>query len=572
MSIDPDLIPTIQPGGIFNALTKQTSLNVRYIAPSDPVYYSVLNRATSDVVVRQLIIAKALDNLDLRLSHQALFPFLITCQVVVGTQSIELPLSWIWDMHVSLPSKWQYIRLAKIKRISGSNGTGSTGSSPTGLLKLVFTAQEKGSSVETAIFEIEYQINSTLTYQYQRVNIVTSSEEPIVIDPGEAATVDGFIIMKTLPLDVSANYNFITSLAPPIHPIDSNSDGIFDVPAIYEIAESDPAGSTTLDFLASSLPHGSGIVVSSAFNAIPATDSSIDSWLDATNYPFRITSNLTSLDGIVVPKGLFREFNIVVPSFDEPTGDNSKLNSPVWLSSIQRLDNTGTNLQMRFSTYTINSTPQIVEFASLNLNSGYTAGTVVKISPIIDLQGKNNVLFQQGFGTGAVVLGTVWGDTTDIISSFFTGLQSLTSSTTTTFTKAAGLLSSFGLSRIPRSTPTAGESAALVGTTARLASPVYPSDSNRFVSEQDQGLGDAVDFRTLNGFADNPDINPIGYSGSLLNKKVRLDIDTSATNHDYVSDVLPRLTCLLGRSPIFGDMLYSGVLWSIYNGDTWQTI
>jgi hypothetical protein len=146
-TIDPDLIPSIAPGQIFSTLTEQSSLNVRWISPRDPVFFEVMNRPMADIVVRQLIIAKALDALELRLSHQALFPFLITCKVDVGTTNIETPISWIWDMHVSIPAKWEYLRLAKIKRISGVNGT-----TPTGSLRLIFTAQEKGSSVEVALF------------------------------------------------------------------------------------------------------------------------------------------------------------------------------------------------------------------------------------------------------------------------------------------------------------------------------------------------------------------------------------------------------------------------------------
>ena len=124
-TINPLLIPRISAGNLFDQLTTNTSINIRWVTALDPVFFEAINRPIADVAVRQLIIAKTLDAINLRLSHQALFPFLIPAKVDVGTTEIELPGSWIWDLHASLPKKWENVRLAKIKRISGTNGVTS---------------------------------------------------------------------------------------------------------------------------------------------------------------------------------------------------------------------------------------------------------------------------------------------------------------------------------------------------------------------------------------------------------------------------------------------------------------
>jgi len=50
---------------------------------------------------------------------------------------------------------------------------------------------------------------------------------------------------------------------------------------------------------------------------------------------------------------------------------------------------------------------------------------------------------------------------------------------------------------------------------------------------------------------------------------VRLIVNASGTDHDYDTDVLPRLRILLGRNPIFGDIWYDGTRFKTYNGDSW---
>lgn len=582
--INPDLVPTITPGNIFSRLTTDRSLNIRWLVATDPVLFEALNRPLADIAVRQLIIAKALDDINLRLSHQALFPFLIPAKANAGgSGSLELIGSWIWDMHVSIPAKWEFLRLAKIKRISGSNTGGSASDEVTGRLRFVFSAQEKGSTTEVYLFYVDYVIDSFFTYQIQEIVPVTSTEESNPIDSGEQETIAGRVIFRTLDREDGDVDTFLKAFEPPADTTDSNGDGIFDNPAVYEMLATPPGGiSQPDDFLASALSHGTGIVVASAYNSIPSTDSDFNAWLTSSNFPFRIGATRTSIQGVTVPAALFREFSMVVPAPDEETGDVSMQNHPVWLSSIERLDDLGTQIQLRFSTHSIkpDGTPQVTEFASLDLEKSMTPGTVVQIKAIDDLldnETTEQANFQQGFGLGHVVLSSIWGSTTDEVDNFFEGfLAILDIPPITTFTKVSGILSSFALDRNSRYLPTKGQWEALRGTSARRENgPVNPSDSNRFVTEGDEGLGDPIDFRTKAGFPDdlreNPDIEPIGYAATRSHAMVKLVVDASKGNHTYDTDILPRLICLLGRSPVFGDVWYDGTVFKTFNGEQWQS-
>jgi len=527
-----------------------------------------------DITLRQLILAKAMDNLELQLSHMSLFPFLIPPKIVVGTTEYDLPIAWIWDMHESMPSKWQYVRLMKIMRISGDNGTTGT-DTPTGSLRFVFSGQLVGSTTEVALFYADYRIDSNLTYQYVSTSICTDYEYPSHIDASEAATVAGHMVFRTLDLSDTTYLDFIRLLEPPTDTTDSNSDGIYDNPTSYYLADSQAGGSADDDYMVPALPHGTGILVVSAFNVVPPSDSDFNLWLSANNYPFRLDASRTSTDGITIPKALFREFNIVVPSPDEPTGDLSKLNSPVWISSIERLDDLAIQLKFVFSTYStpLSGVPSIIEFATMTLDRTYVAGRVVKIEPLIDLFEKNDLTFQQGFGSGYVVLSSLWGATTAEVTSFFDAfLPLVTIPPETIFAKASAILSSYSVSRVPKYTPTIGQSQAAQGTGSTFKVQKNPSSANRFVVELDTGLGDEVDFSAVAGFTENTDIENKGYKATSVRKLVRLVVDSNGDNHDYVIDVLPRLTYLFGRAPIFGDMWFDGTYFKLYSGDAWITI
>lgn len=564
-TIDPNLIPTVTAGTLFNRLTTDSTLNIRWITPEDPVFYESMNRPMADITVRQLVIAKTIDAINLRLSHQSNFPFLIPCKVRVATTDWPLPTSWIWDLHASLPKKWENIRLAKIKRLVGS--TGGSSDPLTGTLRLIFTGSEQGSTSETSLFMQDYQIDSTLSFQRERLLVVPPTEEPDAVDAGEAETITGFIVFKTLDTSDSEIADFFEALAP--------SGG--SVPAEYEIVDTPAGGSSEDDdFSVVQMIHGTGILVPSAWNAIPSLDSDLNTWLGAFNFPFRSTANRTSYSPIVVtiPSPLFKEFNLCAPCADEPTGDTSGAYSPVWVSKIRRMDVTSNTLKFYFATYNIKDGAEStdpIEFAALTLTRDMTPNTVVDIEIIDDLylvSDSDQAMFRN-FGGGHVVLSSLW--TSDTVSDFFDIFSTvLDSPADVLFDKPSSIIGAPGaLSRSPRTIPTQGQHEALQGSTERRDVQIHPSDDNRFVTEEDQGLGDEVNFNSISGITPNPDIEAIANKGALCHKCVKLIVNASGTNHTYNADILPRLLVLLGRQPVFSDCWYDGVRFKFYNGDTW---
>lgn len=579
-TINKNLIPTKAPGTLLDVLTGgDASLNVRWLQYNEPALAEILNRPIADVTVRQLVLAKAIDILSSRLAHQTLYPFLIQPEVVASTQSTDVPIGWIWDLSVSLPKKWEQFRLAKIIRLSGTNGTNYTGK-----LRAIFTANVTGSATEVSIFYADYVIDSDLTYQVSKLKVVTQTiDPPIVIGTGEAETVSGFITFKTLDQTLESTQAFYDFVEPPTNTTDSNADGIFDSPAIYEILDSVAGGVvSTDDFSATQISHGTGIIASNAVNPIPALDSEIQTWLTTFNYPFASNANLTSTDGITIPQGLFKEFNLCVPAGDAPTGDSSGSFYPVYISKIELLDATNDILRFTFTTYNITDTTpstEPVDFAVLDLPLNSTVNQIIEITPIGNLlleTGTSSDLFNQHFGRGHVVLSDLWDMTSSTIANFYSSISLLVPipSRETSFSLSSTRLSSFGLSRVPKYTPTLGQSKAMVGSTDRRAISIPPSDENRFVCEQDDGIGDTIDLEAQSGITPNLAIERYGYTGGLIHRCVKLVIDPSKITNDpnfYTEEVLPRLTILLGRPPRFGDVWYNGVVFLRNNGNSWQS-
>lgn len=576
--IDSNMVPTKAPGTIFDSLTGgDETLNVRWLTAQDPAYYATLNRPIADVTVRQLVIAKAIDNLQLRLGHDAHFPFISQPRVSSGTSEVDVPLGLIWDLHVSLPKKWENVRLAKIKRLSGENGT-TAGYS--GRLRFVFTANVQSSTTEVAIFYADYLIDSNLTYQLLRLSISTTVEEAVSINPGEEETVAGFIIFKTMDTTTQSVQDFLDLLEPPTDETDANSDGNFDNPAIYEISDSSPGGPTASDDISLlAISHGTGLLTNSAWNAIPQLDSDIQSWLTSFNYPFDADANRTSSTGIVIPSGLFREFDLTVPAGDQPTGDTSGTFFPVWISRIEKIG-TSSTLRFYFATYNVTDAASggspsttAIEFASLDLLQTMTPGMIVEIVPIENLQLEPGVdEYEQHFGRGHVVLSSLWDGTASDVSDFFDGFDVIVDNPQDTeFTRSSTRLCSFGLSRVPKYTPTVGQSRALQGSTSRRTTAIPPSYDNRFVTEQDQGLGNQVDLEST--IEPHAALDRYGYAGSLCHKQIKLVVDAELLGSDptfYDTHVLPRLQVLLGRDPVFGDWWFNGSRNMFYNGDTWM--
>jgi len=573
------MVPTKTPGTLFSSLTTDDTLNIRWLVSADPVMYEVLNRPIADVALRQLVIAKAVDTLQLRLGHQVLFPYVVQPRLSSNVTEVDVPIGLIWDIHASLPKKWEKLRLAKIKRLSGAN---SDTDGYTGTLRLIFTANIQGSSTEVSIFYADYQIDSNLTYQPVRLQVVTNTEESVVINPGEEETVGGYILFKTLDQNVEQVQAFY-NLLEPSDLTDSDSDGLYDNPSIYEISDTVSGGSAvTDDYSVSVLSHGTGLLTDSAWNAIPQLDSDIQSWLTSFNYPFDATANRRSIDGITIPNGLFREFNITAPAGDQPTGDTTGTYYPVWISRIERVGSGSSQIRLYFATYNITDTEtggtpstQTVEFATLDLLRSYTDGEIVEIIPIDDLllKSSSDAEFEQHFGRGHVVLSSLWAKTTTDVDDFFDAFGSIVDNPADTeYTQSSTRISSFGLSRVPKYIPTIGQSRALAGSTSRRTVPIYPNDDNRYVCEQDQGLGNQVDIEAQPGITPNAAIDRYGYTGALNHRVVRLVVNATLLGNDptfYDTQVLPRLRILFGRDPIFADVWFNGTRFMTYTGDTW---
>lgn len=571
-SINPSLIPTVPPGSLFEVLTTDDTLNIRFLVQTDPVFFEAVNRPIADVAVRNLIIAKTLDAISLRLSHQSLFPFLIVAKVDATTEELDLPASWIWDLHASVPKKWEKLRLAKIKRVSGSNDSSGD---ITGRLRLIFTAVEQGSDVEVSLFQQDYTIDSDLTYQFLRLQVVSSTEESNAVDAGEAETITGFIIFRTLDTTDETIRPFFLGLAPPPVGTDLDGDGDFDDPAVFEIVDT-PAGGPLIDedFTTVIESHGTGRLVASAWNAIPALDSDVNTWLGAFNFPFRLDATRASSSPILVtiPSVMFREFDMCVPCADQPTGGSGPDFSAVWIGKIRR--ETADKLTFFFTTFPLEGSTSPVDFATLTLERDFVPGQIVSIVSINNLKsqtGANDEPFRQDFGNGHVVLSSIWGGTSPEIGDFFDAFGAVIDDPAdVVFSRPATTLGAPGaLSRSPETVPTIGQNEALRGSSARFETPRNPSDDNRYVTELDQGLGDEVNFATKTGFTDNPDIEPIANSGSLTHRVVFLIVDANGDSHNYDDDVLPRLICLFGRDPQFGDFWWDGTRLKFFNGNTW---
>lgn len=568
---------------MFDNFTGQDStLNIRWVTAADPVFFEVINRPIADLAVRQLVMAKAIDNLQLQLGHQAMYPYVVQPRVSSGTTEVDVPLRWIWDFHASLPKKWENLRLAKIKRVSGENNI-TNGYS--GVLRLIFTANVIGSTTEVAIFSADYEINSILTYQLVSLEVVDSNEESMVVDQGEAETVTGNLTFRTLDTELLSVQTFLDLLDAPGDVTDSNSDGYFDNPAIYELSDTIAGGSSiTGDYATTAISHGTGLLTDSAWNPIPELDSDVQSWITAFNFPFDSDANRQSEDGIIIPNGLFREFDITAPAGDEPEGDTSGLFYPVWISRVERVDSGGNQLRFYFSTYNVTDSETggspstaAIEFASMDLLNNYSGGQIVEIIPIDNLKLKTGTdadNWEQGFGRGHVVLSSIWNGTTTDVADFFDEFSTIsTSPADTSFSRSSTRISSFGVSRVPKYIPTIGQSQALLGSTSRLTPSVPPGYDNRYITEADQGLGKTIDLEAQSGITSNANIDRYGYTGALAHKIVKLvinstDLGSQATFYDI--QVLPRLRILFGRDPQFGDMWYNGTRLMFFNGDTWQ--
>jgi hypothetical protein len=568
--INYNIIPTKIPGTIFNSLSGgDQNLSVRYYQALDPVHYSVLNRPIKDLEVRQMVIAKAIDTLNLSINSRVYHPFLIQPIIVSEATNFNLPTEIIWDMTISHPNGWHNFRLAKILRLSGNNINTTESDFYTGSLRFIFSASRRNSNREYAIFYADYDIDSPLSYQISELMPVLSDENLDTLNLSEIDGFTGSITFLTLDFTNKSYSDLFDVLAP-------NTGTGNTGPAVYEIADSAP-GSTDItgDFNFQSISHGTGLITEGVLNTIPSQVVSGSSILQSIGYPFDIDADLTSIDGIMIPTGLFSEFVIIAPNNDLQTGDNSNTSNPVWLSKIQRVDSG--NLRLFFSTLSTDGTT--VEFAFSELLLTDNAGLIKVITPtnnVISRLPSTDQQFMQGFGRGHYKLSSKWDGPNETIIDFFNAMGSLGSLTTTSFTLSSTRLSSFAVNRTSRNIPTSGQRDALEGSVGlgRRSSPLNPNANNRFVTELDEGLGEQIDLTAQPNINPNSAIERYGHVGTRTHKLIYLGIDYDLISDDqnfYDNHILPRLVILLGRNPVFGDEWYDGKRFAKYNGNSWQT-
>lgn len=569
-AINPATVPFVSPGEMFNRLVTDPTFAVRWLSPLEPAYYEVLNRQGADIVLRQLVIAKALDRINQNVGYLSQFPFIVQPQVQNGSTIANVPVRIFWDMHISMPDKWSNVRLARVDRVNGANGTGGD----TGTVRFIFTGNERtdgtDSAVETALFYLDYKIDSALTYQDARPHPadVTSgiSGFSANLAIGEAPTVGGSVVFHTQDSTTADMQSFLQVAAP---------GGTNEA---YQIL--DTTGGGTDAFSPSGLSHGTGLLTSSAYNGIVSLESDPLNWIEAFNFPFSLVGTRISLDSaITIPAGLFQEFSITAPANDAPSTTNDGTHYPVWISSLTR---NGSDYIFSFSTFNITDSapnPSVpVIFAKLTLQRNMVGGQLVDIEPLNNLvlrTGSNTDLglATQHFGRGHVVLSRKWDTTGGEVDDFCNQLPEVPSGTNTvTFASSATRISAFACTRTPKYTPTKGENQALRGTTARKTSPLHPSDSNRYVTEGDEGLGDAINLDASSGIVPDPAISPVGHMATRCHPLIKLVVDQSRVTEDaayYDNAILPRLTILFGRAPRFGDEWYTGTRFMRYNGDSW---
>jgi hypothetical protein len=565
-------IPFVAAGDLLDRLLTDNTLLVRWLQPGEPVYYEIFNRPAADIVVRQLIIAKAVDRINSNIGYLTQFPFITQPLVLNGSTVGNVPLRIFWDMHVSVPEGWVNIRLARIDRIGGTNNSGGEGDS--GTLRFIFTANQETdgviSSTETSLFYLDYSIDSSLTYQtvFPKPADSTSGLTGFssMLATNEASTIGGSAVFATQDPTVQDMLDFLSLVAP--------SSGT----ASYSIADS--VGSGTDSFELQAMTHGTGVLTSSAYNSIVSIESDPLNWLDAFNFPFSLNSTRMSQDGaVVIPSSMFNEFTIVAPANDNPTGTTDGTHYPIWISSINK---NGTDFTFNFSTYnTTDTDPDAsnpIVFATLVLERNMVGGQIVGIEPATNLQLLTGTsgeldLDTQHFGKGHVVLSRLWDTTGGDIDNFFDSLPESPSGTTTVvFTQASGRIGALGVNRVPKFVPTKGQSQALTGTSSRFAAPIIPSSTNRYVTELDTGLGDPINLDSQSGITYDAAINSIGYSATRIHRLVQLIVDQSQASSDpnyYVDALQPRLRILLGGDPVFGDEWYNGTRFMKWNGSSW---
>jgi hypothetical protein len=244
-NLDPTTVPTILVGNLFNRLTTDDQINVRWLTATDPVHFSALNRPLSDVAFRQLILAKAFDRLGTELGDSKYFPFVQQPELISDGQVIKVPTVLVRSFTLTVPNFAKFVRLSRIRRIGGANTP-----SYTGTIRFIFTHND-ADDAETPLFYIDYIIDSQSEYQVSKVTTITGDQitgaagYARYLDPADAGRVAGEITFRTVPFIDTEITAFYDALA-----IDQNYD-------IIDLSD---------EFNGVAVAHGMGLLTQTAFN------------------------------------------------------------------------------------------------------------------------------------------------------------------------------------------------------------------------------------------------------------------------------------------------------------------
>lgn len=214
--INANYIPYIAPTTLFDRLANDNAISVRWLDRRDPLFFETLNRPTADLAVRQLIIAKAIDRINLCIAFRAMFPFMLQPHM----NGSNIPMGWIHDMHVTIPEDFSNLRLSRIHRVDGHNAgsmcnPGESYDDYTGHIRLVFSADWVEGGYKD-LFTVTYCIDETVTYQRSRVDIVTDSSSGLYTPCDDVYwnAINGQVTFRTLDQTQADIRNFYNNLPP----------------------------------------------------------------------------------------------------------------------------------------------------------------------------------------------------------------------------------------------------------------------------------------------------------------------------------------------------------------------
>lgn len=290
--INPDLVPLLESGELFDKLANDESFAVRWLTSDDPVFFEALNRPDADLFFRQLVIAKVLSEAGNSFALLIKKPFI---NQPILENDVEVPVDIISDMHINFPESFEVARLMQITKLSGTKEDGT--------LRFIFGGHDGDSTTEpVAVCYADYETGHPDTFQFSRVKIATV----LTVEDAELITfasevVDGYVLFRTLD-DIDEFLDpFFDSDSGPVH---------FDV-----------VGGSGFD---TSIEASSGALTPSAVNYLRDVDAPGD------QFPTPLESNSLSLQEVVTDKKVVDRVNYSVdPLNDKQHSVPYTLGSPI---------------------------------------------------------------------------------------------------------------------------------------------------------------------------------------------------------------------------------------------------